>query len=210
MANILTAVTEGILFGLVLAVMIGPVFFALIQTSISKGFKAGCQMVVGIALSDLFCILLAYYGLSGITQTAGFQYYAGLIGGGIMSIIGLVGLFKQQKSQPAQIDAELKKAKGWMLASRAFVLNLLNPFVFVFWLTTTTGVMSRFEAPLAHLAFFTGMVVTAVGTDVAKAYAAKLLKPAITERRLRIINLIVSVALIAFGLRTVFKSLAFN
>ena len=50
-------VINGLLFGLLLCVLIGPVFFALIQNAIEKGFYSGFFMAIGIALSDAFYIV---------------------------------------------------------------------------------------------------------------------------------------------------------
>ena len=60
------AVWNGVLFGLLLTIFIGPVFFALIQTSVHRGFIYGVFMALGIALSDAIYVFLAYLGLSKI------------------------------------------------------------------------------------------------------------------------------------------------
>jgi len=49
------AVFNGVIYGLVLAVLVGPVFFTLIQTSIERGFKSGVYVAIGISLSDALC-----------------------------------------------------------------------------------------------------------------------------------------------------------
>ena len=46
-------ITQGILFGLTLSLMVGPAFFSLIQTSITQGFRSGSQLAMGVALSDV-------------------------------------------------------------------------------------------------------------------------------------------------------------
>jgi len=53
------AVRTGIILGLTLAVLIGPVFFALLQTSIHKGFGAGVLVAIGISASDIFLHFLS-------------------------------------------------------------------------------------------------------------------------------------------------------
>jgi len=50
------AIITGIGFGLVLSVLTGPVFFALIKTSIEKGFHAGVAMALGVVTSDMVFI----------------------------------------------------------------------------------------------------------------------------------------------------------
>ena len=43
----LEPIVSGFTFGLLLAVMLGPVFFALLQTSLHEGFKAGVHLENG-------------------------------------------------------------------------------------------------------------------------------------------------------------------
>jgi threonine/homoserine/homoserine lactone efflux protein len=45
-------VINGIVSGIVLAFLIGPVFFTIIQTSIERGFTSGVLVAVGVSFSD--------------------------------------------------------------------------------------------------------------------------------------------------------------
>jgi threonine/homoserine/homoserine lactone efflux protein len=55
--DILTALPWGFL----LAISIGPGFFVLLETSITKGFKAAIFLDFGIVFSDIIFILIAYF-----------------------------------------------------------------------------------------------------------------------------------------------------
>ena len=56
-------VTYAILWGIILSfILIGPVFFMLLETSVSRGWKAAIALDLGVLTSDLICILIAYYG----------------------------------------------------------------------------------------------------------------------------------------------------
>jgi len=55
--DILSAIPWGIL----LAFTIGPVFFVLLETSISKGFRAAMVLDSGVVFADLIFILIAYF-----------------------------------------------------------------------------------------------------------------------------------------------------
>ena len=57
-------VLNGIVSGIVLAFLIGPVFFTIIQTSIERGFWSGVFVAIGVSLSDAFYILVSYFGLT--------------------------------------------------------------------------------------------------------------------------------------------------
>jgi threonine/homoserine/homoserine lactone efflux protein len=56
------AIISGIGFGLVLTFITGPVFFALIKTSIEKGFHAGLSLALGVVMSDMVFVGAILYG----------------------------------------------------------------------------------------------------------------------------------------------------
>ena len=53
---------NAVLLGIGLAFMVGPVFFTLIETSITKGTKAAIIFDLGVVLADVAFILVAYFG----------------------------------------------------------------------------------------------------------------------------------------------------
>lgn len=69
---------KGALFGLMVSLSIGPVFFALIQTGIQRGYKQGISMSIGSLLSDIGYILLSYYGLAKLINTKENQLIIGV------------------------------------------------------------------------------------------------------------------------------------
>ena len=56
-------ILNGIISGLVLALLVGPVFFTILQTSIERGFGSGALVAIGVSLSDAFYITLTYLGV---------------------------------------------------------------------------------------------------------------------------------------------------
>ena len=53
-------ILKGIVTGFVLSIMIGPVFFVLLETSIRRGVKAAIAFDLGVLLNDIFYILIAF------------------------------------------------------------------------------------------------------------------------------------------------------
>ena len=86
-------IIKGIISGVVLAILVGPVFFTILQTSIERGFGSGVLVAVGVALSDTMYIILSYLGLSQIFDSQSAQLYLGYIGGFILLCFGLYYLF---------------------------------------------------------------------------------------------------------------------
>ena len=64
--------TDGLLYaafyGFLLAFAIGPIFFTLIETSITKGIKSAIFFDLGALASDILFILIAYYSTSTLLE----------------------------------------------------------------------------------------------------------------------------------------------
>ena len=125
------ALAKGLILGFLLSLTIGPVFFALIQTSIQNGFKSGALMAVGIMFSDSFYILVTYFGISSLNiQEHDLKMWLGIIGGAIMVIFGITTFFKKAMIRKNIEDAD-KRPGGWFkYVIKGFALNGINPFVF--------------------------------------------------------------------------------
>lgn len=195
------AIWNGFLFGLLLSVLIGPVFFALIQNSIEKGFKAGIFMAVGIALSDSFYIFITYYGISKLTENPSFNMWLGGIGGLIMLAFGLVYMFKPVPVKGAK-QAHEESGQWFQQIIKGFFLNGVNPFVLFFWIGIMTKISIDFQfSQNQTLVFFVTLIATVLTTDVLKSYFAMKLSEIVTPRFMKIMNRVVGIALILFSLR---------
>ena len=62
--DLMESILNGIVSGVALALLIGPVFFTIIQTSIERGFWSGFFVATGVSLSDAFYIAICYLGVN--------------------------------------------------------------------------------------------------------------------------------------------------
>ena len=88
----MNALFEGIWFGLMLAVLAGPILFALLQAGIEQGFKAGMMVALGVFFSDVLFVLTVYFGLTyilAIVNLDGFKITLGVAGGIALILIGI-------------------------------------------------------------------------------------------------------------------------
>src|SRR5690606_9673287 len=131
-------VLKGILSGLVLACLIGPVFFTLLQTSIERGFLSGVFVAIGISLSDALYIFISYFGLSKFTEASGFRHYMSYAGGIVLLLFGLYYLLIKSRRLARFDPAKLENGSGWRLAAKGFLINGLSPMVLFFWLATVS------------------------------------------------------------------------
>ena len=61
-------VFNGIIFGVLLSFLIGPVFFVLLETSIKKGLVQAIFLDIGVLLSDILYLLASFYVAKEINQ----------------------------------------------------------------------------------------------------------------------------------------------
>lgn len=200
------AIINGILLGFLLAVLVGPVFFLLIHVSMKEGFRSAMALDAGIILSDLFCILLSYFGISTLLQEESHKKYF-MIGGGVALII--MGVLRMARRNDRDEDDETKKAEVQILKRRSnpfwlmtqgFLFNLLNPATLLFWLSTTGAAIGLYRHN-GRLVFvqFAATLGTIFFTDVLKAYFAKMAGRLITPKIIRRLSLIIGIGFVAFG-----------
>ncbi len=202
----LTFLFTGILYGLVLASTIGPVFFALIRISISRGFKSGAFLAGGIAASDAFIALVVYSGISQFVSSPSFQSGAGFVGGIAMLVFGakhFMQPIEHEEGTPAFVNDKNQVGGYLKVFGQGVLLNMLNPFVYLFWLGLISNLSTILGAnftSLQGIVFLTGIVITVFSTDLLKTYIANLLSNVLTDKVIALTDRIGGVILIIFGL----------
>ena len=198
------ALFEGILLGITLAILIGPSFFALIQTSISNGFRSGLALAFGIFLSDILCVFLAYFGASQFLGDPENKEIMGIMGGSILIAFGAFHAFRKKKIEGTGI--EIENVNFPLTVVKGFFLNILNPFVLVFWLGAITVVSSKDNFSVSYLiTFFSGTLLTVFATDVLKSYVALKLLNALKPDTLVKLNKIAGVILMGLGISLILR-----
>ena len=88
---------QAIGIGFLLSVMVGPVFFVLLETSITKGIRAALALDIGVFISDILYILFALSFVDQITSinSGENKLIFGFIGGSIFIIYGTFYFFKK-------------------------------------------------------------------------------------------------------------------
>lgn len=199
----LDPIISGIVFGLVLAIMLGPVFFTLLQTSLHEGFKAGVYLALGVLLSDAICILVAYFFASQLDLTGKYKVAMGWIGGSLLISFGVINFFRKVK--PKEVDDDKKTVHAKFLV-KGFLMNSLNPAVLLFWLGIISLVKLKEEYTALHeVVFFTCVLGTVFCTDLLKSFIANRIAHLLNAKVLHWINWIVGSVLVVFGLRMILK-----
>ncbi len=197
--SIFHIVTQGVLFGLTLSLMVGPAFFKLVQTSISQGFRSGSHLVLGISLSDILMVFVAWYGLSSVFEARETQKIISVVGGAV--IIGF-GIFTARRRHISQkTDNPLIKNSKLHLKylGQGFLFNIVNPGTWLFWLIPI-GMANIYAKKSEQIIFLASILFTNFCMDVIKCAISNELKRFLTDNVITIINRVVGSILIIFGL----------
>jgi len=196
---------RGAIFGFSLSILfIGPALFALIQTSIKKGFRSAAAMALGISLSDAVLVLLAYLGADQLLSNPKVKIYEGVGGSIILFAYGVYELFQKHEDERDAKKGEAIVANAsnnlpWMLA-KGFLLNVLNPFVLFMWIAWMSFVHSHYTTREEIFSFFAGTLGMILVLDILKSLAANRLKKILTHKLMVFIHYIMALALIICGI----------
>ncbi len=188
--------------GLVFMFSLGPAFFAILHSSIERGFSRTLSLVGGIFISDLIYFSLVIWGMSSIIEEPQVKWGLALGGGTVLMIYGVVSVFKKQiKVQAAGANAK-KDMSPILLVAKGLIINGFNPFVVLIWLSIVGLASVKFGYDASErIYFFSGMLSTMLVVDVTKAYFADKLRNLLTDKLIRRINLVLGLVFIGFGLR---------
>jgi threonine/homoserine/homoserine lactone efflux protein len=199
-------ILNGVISGVVLAFLIGPVFFTILQTSIERGFGSGAMVAVGVSLSDAFYITLTYFGVYQLFDKGSFREYLAYFGGIVLLVFGVYYLFIKSRRR-YQFDPErMQMNNPWKLVGKGFIINGLSPMVLIFWLGTVGVATTKlgYSTPDKAIPFFASIVSTVFFTDVLKAKLADNLRRLLTPMFIRNLNILLGLVLLIFGLRLIY------
>lgn len=199
-----SVIVSGIVLGFAIAILVGPVFFLLLNTAIRKGWLPALYIAIGVALCDIFYILIISFGFNQIENNIITNQTLVLGGAGLIIAFGLVMVFKKIKIEPAdELIFTNKERIKYLL--KGFMLNFINPSVIIFWIGAVSAAAIKLEnnGNLIFI-FFTATIFTVFLFDVFKIYLSRKLSNIITEKSLRTINIVSGIAMILYGLYLLF------
>ncbi|MBF1998870.1 LysE family transporter [Flavobacterium psychrophilum] len=194
---------NGIPLGIFLSFMIGPVFFVLLEISITKGFRAALIFDLGVILADIFFISIAYLGSYRLIQSLKDDPALFILGGIIMVTYGLISFFRLRKAHKAADEeevVELIKKDYLNLFIKGFLLNFINIGVLGFWLLIIITFVPKLQSEVPNVIwFFTTVIITYIVTDICKILLSKQLRNKLTTENIIKVKKISSILLIIFG-----------
>ncbi|MCA0152407.1 LysE family translocator [Winogradskyella vincentii] len=197
--DILTAIP----FGIILAFTIGPVFFVLLETGATKGFKSAVIFDLGVIFADVVFIALAFFSTNKLVDKIKDDPNFLIFGGVLLVVYGIISFIKTSRSFRSIVKEygriELPKKDYGRLFIKGFLLNFINIGVLLGWLGFIVVGTSLTTSENGVIIFISTMLITYFLTDLVKIALAKRLKNKLTPRRVFKTKKIVALVILGFG-----------
>jgi threonine/homoserine/homoserine lactone efflux protein len=195
------AIVSGLTLGLILALSVGPVIFTIIKQSIDNGHTGGFSFVVGVWISDIVLVVVSNAFSELVRGLLEYRRVIGVVGSIFLVAMGVIYIFfKKVKLQPGQDGFVQRFRKRDMLRifTSGFLINTINPNVFIFWLGVATAFAGKFTL-MQRIIIFSVCIGVNVLADILKVIMAGRLRKRLTLHTISIINKVSGTILIAFG-----------
>ncbi|MGI9525736.1 MAG: LysE family translocator [Weeksellaceae bacterium] len=197
---VLYAILLGVMLSLIL---IGPAFFLLIETSLTKGWRAALTLDAGVLFADLTCIVIAYYGakdLSVFIETHPSLYK---IGGFIIMVYGAYMYFSKPVLHVNK--AHVVSHNYFKTFANGFLMNMLNIGIVIFWFVIVGWVTMNYPEDYEFMLFMGIALLTFLGIDLAKIFLANKFKERMSDALVYKIRRVLGIGLFIFGLVILLK-----
>ena len=206
----MTDFLPAIFLGIILSFTIGPVFFTILEISVSKGFKAAVFFNIGVVFSEIVFFAIAYASKSSLLESIQESPSWKVLGGVLLSFyagITLLGMYQNKDDvDPYSFNPKSESPNVIKNMIRGFLLNIINFAVLVFWILVVANYGPGFQdTDYKMVMFFLAIVGTYFSIDLGKIYLAQQLKNYLTKEIIVKIKLAVNVIILIIGLVLIFK-----
>lgn len=201
----------GIGFFLSLIVNMGPAFITLVQTSLHRGFKSAAWFISGVILNDAMIISLYILTSVQVVMRSELEVTLFSIGAGIILVLFGIFTFRRKVDEDKEsliekrtneiIEKKDDKPSWLLMLGKGFVINLLNPFVWIFWFSAVAVVAGSMGGNKVNtIVFFSLILGTTLMCELLKAWGAAKLKVFFNPQRTTIMNRFAGILLVVCGI----------
>ncbi len=197
-------------YGFLMAFAVGPVFFTLIETAITKGIRAAIFFDLGALFADILFILIAFFSTSKILEKVKHDPGLLIFGGAILIAYGIISYIRTNKSifkiVREHYAVNVKKNLGGLFL-KGFLLNFVNFGVLAGWIGVLIMANALTSTDNGILLFVVTVLATFFVTDLLKMLLAKRLKNRMTPRFIFKTKKWVSILILVFGVILLFQGI---
>ena len=195
---------DGLKFGMLLQLAVGPMCLMVFNTAKNVGFLVALTLVLAIALVDAFYIILASLGVSKILDKPNIKKAFKIIGSLVLIIFG-VNIILNVFNINIIPGLNLKPTSSNIFI-QGLILTLSNPITIVFWGSVlTTKIIEDKLNKKELIVFSVGLVSSTLIFLTFVALLGIVLSSFIPENVSKIMNIIVGILIIFFGIKMLLK-----
>ena len=204
------ALLKGITLGLLLSISVGPVMFSIIKQSLNNGHTGGLAFIIGVSASDITMVLVSNVFTELFAMLSSHKKEIGIAGSIFLISVGIYFLFFKKikvNEEGQQVFMQFRRRDYARLAFSGYLMNTLNPAVFLFWLTASTTFINH--TLQQKLVLFLACLAIVFSTDIAKVMLAGKIRKKLTPHNIHIINRVNGIILIGFGFALIWGLLTY-
>ena len=194
------ALIKGLTFGLLLSISVGPVLFTIIKQSLNNGYRGGLAFIIGVSASDVSLVLVSNIFTELFNSLKSYKTEVGVAGCIFLVSLGIYFLFfkKVRVNEEGKQVFSFRKRDYARIFLSGYLMNTLNPAVFIFWITTSTAVINHSIGD--RIIIFITCLAWVLGADILKVFLAGKIRNRLTPHNIHIINRLNGIILIVFGI----------
>ena len=194
------ALLKGLTLGLLLSISVGPVIFSIIKQSLNNGHRGGVAFILGVSASDIALVIVSNVFTQMFAYLVKHKGVIGIAGSVFLISVGIFFLFfKKVKVDDNGVQVlALRKRDYAKTFLSGFFMNTLNPAVFIFWLTTSTTLITMTADN--RIIAFSACLVFVFATDLLKVMMAQKIRKKLTPHNIQILSRVNGLVLLCFGL----------
>tara|TARA_B100002019_G_scaffold25503_1_gene19297 strand:+ start:277 stop:948 length:672 start_codon:yes stop_codon:yes gene_type:complete len=196
-------------FSVLLIFATGPLFFLILETSISKGIKPAFLIDLGAVFADAVFVLVAFLGTKSLLADIKDNPNLYILGGVLLLVYAIISGITTIRKKEEISENEPIEPKGFRLFSyliKGFFLNIINVGTFLFWLGLLVSIAPTLELETDRIiVFFSTVMLGYLSLGFIKIVLAKQLSKTLTPSVIYKIRLTVCVLLVVFGIYFIYQ-----
>ncbi len=203
----ISAIIKGLTLGVLLSISVGPVIFSIIKQSINNGHKGGYAFIAGVSASDVALVLVCNFFTTFFQSVMNSEKLIGVVGSLFLVGMGIYFFFFKKVHMDQEGKAVIRtfrKRDYLAIFSSGFLMNMLNPSVFLFWFIVSGTIMADSKTTLHpteyRMTVFLTCLMFNLGADILKVLLANKIRPRLNSKNIHIINRLSGLIFMGFGI----------
>ena len=196
-------------FSVLLIFATGPLFFLILETSITKGIKPAFLIDLGAVFADAVFVTIAFLGTKSLLADIKDNPNLFILGGVLLLVYAIISVITTVRKKDEIIENEHIEPKGFHLFSyflKGFFLNIINIGTFLFWLGLLVSIAPTLELETTRIiVFFSTVMIGYLVLGFFKIVLAKQLSKTLTPPVIYRLRMFVCFLLIVFGIYFIYQ-----